>query len=238
MSVKFPGDPANLITLADVGKVPRPTDIDQRKTGFKRLVSLRIYAFTHGQVIHGEAEGDEVIIIMLQGDLTVTVLGQQTTTRELQGRQDVFGGPAQAVYLPPGYAYRLELHTDVQVAYARARAKGRFPPRFIEATLAENQKGISVYEILGPGEAEALECFETLIPKDSRYAMPERLAQAESLTHYRLSPADGLARYRTEGEADLNVEEGDTVATKGRATLVATTNQQLYGLTVFVNPEG
>ena len=239
----FPTDPTNLITLEGVGEVPRPTDIDPQKTGFNRLVSLRIYAFTAGQVIYGEAEGDEVIIVLLQGDLTVKVTGQQTATRALSGRHTVFGGPAQAVYLPPGYSYRLELRTGAEVAYARARAEGRFPPRFIEARVVkaaeEAQNDTKVYEILGPGEAEALECVETLTPGGGRYTVPERFARAEVLTHYRLEPADTHARYQSgrNGEPAATIHQGDTVASQGRDTVVAAPNQQLYGLTVLVATE-
>ncbi len=237
MSVKFPDDPTNLIELPGVGKVPRPTDIDQSRTGYKKLVSLRIYDFSAGQTIHGEAEGDEVIIVFLQGRLTVAVSGKQTETWEIRGRPDVFGGPVQAVYLPPGYAYRLEPHTDAQVAYARARAQGRFPPRLIEAA-AQGREGAKVSAILGAGEAEALECFEMIVPGGASYAA-QGLDTAESLTHYRLEPTGGSARYRTEdGRAALTLADGDTVATKGRSTIETASGQRLYGLTVLVQDVG
>lgn len=238
MSVKFPADPTNLIELPGVGKVPRPTDIDGSNTGFEKLVSLRIYDFSAGQMIHGEAEGDEVIIVFLQGSVSVTVTGAQTETWEIRGRESVFAGPAQAVYLPPGYEYRLELRTDAQVAYARARAEGRFPPRLIEGA-ARGQGETNVHKILGPSEAEALECFEVVVPGGASYAAPEVLSAAESLTHYRLEPTDGSARHRTEeGGAMLTVADSDTVATKGRSTVKAVSGQRLYGLTVLVKDAG
>jgi hypothetical protein len=45
-----------MIELPGVGPTPRPVDIDQSVTGFRDLVSLRIYEFADGTTIDGEAE--------------------------------------------------------------------------------------------------------------------------------------------------------------------------------------
>lgn len=111
-------DFARRIDLPGAGPCPRPVDIDQTVTGFKDLVSLRIYSFAPDVAIDGEAEGDELLIILMRGliELTVTagggalssfVLGEDRATR--------------AIYMPPGSSYHLVARRDADVAYARVR---------------------------------------------------------------------------------------------------------------------
>jgi len=59
--------------------VRRPVDIDQSKTGFKNLRTLRIYRFDPGSVIDGHAEEDEVFIIILAGsaELAISAEGKE-----------------------------------------------------------------------------------------------------------------------------------------------------------------
>lgn len=227
MITRFSADATNLIELLGVGAVPRPTDLDQSKTGFEKLVSLRIYTFSQGQTIHGEAEGDEVVIVFLQGSLSITVTGEGTKTWEISGRESVFAGPVQAVYLPPRCSYRLELHTDAQVAYARARAEGRFPPRLLESR-RQSKNGVEVRQILGPNEGEALECHEFILSTGSAYDLP---GEAETLTHYRLESANAL--YADSTSVETMLEGADTIGATEPYT-VTTPKGKLYGLTFLV----
>lgn len=122
------------IDLPGVGPAPRPVDIDQSTTGFDELVSLRIYSFAPGSPINGEAEGDEVAIVVLNGSCEIAVTGAISETFML--RAD--GGP-RGIYLPPEHHYRLTPLTSVDVAYGRARSRiERAPRSFAGASLTDD----------------------------------------------------------------------------------------------------
>lgn len=105
------------IDLPGVGPCARPVDIDRALTGFAKLVSLRVYAFDKGVVIDGEAEGDEVFIVLMRGraDVAVSSGGREAGSFSLQQ-----AGGTRVVYMPPHAAYRLTAVSDCDVAYARA----------------------------------------------------------------------------------------------------------------------
>ena len=111
-------DFARMIDLPGVGLCPRPVDIDQSVTGFSDLVSLRVYTFAPDMIINGEAEEDELFIVLLRGTVDVDVAGAATKSFSLQTE----GGPA-AIYLPPHDRYRLHARSEADVAYARGRPK-------------------------------------------------------------------------------------------------------------------
>lgn len=112
------------IELHGVGACPRPVDIDRGHHDFATLVSLRVYAFSAGMVIHGDAEEDEVYVVLMRGtaEVAVTQAGEQAGRWTL----DSAGGP-RAVYLPPSSSYRLAAVADSDVAYARAVPAGIAP---------------------------------------------------------------------------------------------------------------
>ncbi len=104
------------IDLPGAGPCARPVDIDRALTGFTKLVSLRVYTFVEGVVIDGEAEADEVFIVLMRGsaDVTVSSGGRQAGSFSL--RQ---GGGTRAVYMPPQASYRLTAGAECDIAYAR-----------------------------------------------------------------------------------------------------------------------
>jgi len=108
------------IDLPGAGPCPRPVDIDQSVTGFADLVSFRVYAFAAGVTIHGEAEGDELFIVLMRGtiDLAVREGGEQVGVFSLDT-----GGESRAIYMPPGSEYYLTAQGDADVAYARVRGE-------------------------------------------------------------------------------------------------------------------
>lgn len=106
------------IELPGAGPCPRPVDIDQSVTGFTGLLSLRVYTFARDMIIDGEAEADELFIVLLHGAIDVDVTGGSTQSFALQAN-----GGTGAVYLPPHDRYRLHARKDADVAYARARPK-------------------------------------------------------------------------------------------------------------------
>lgn len=119
----IPPDFDRMIDLPGVGPCPRPVDIDQSVTGFADLVSLRIYDFAGGMVIDGDAEGDEVLIVLLAGAATLDVTGAAEASFRLDADGD------WAVHLPPDHHYRLSPLADATVAYARARPLAAMPPK-------------------------------------------------------------------------------------------------------------
>ncbi len=112
------------IDLHGVGACPRPVDIDRAQHDFATLVSLRVYAFAAGMTIDGEAEEDEVYVVLMRGaaEVAVTCDGAEAGRWTL----GVAGGP-RAVYLPPLSSYRLIAREDSDVAYARAVPAGSVP---------------------------------------------------------------------------------------------------------------
>ena len=109
-------DFARMIDLPGVSPCPRPVDIDQSVTGFSNLRSLRVYTFACDKIIDGEAEEDELFIVLLSGTVDVLVAGASTASFTLQT-----GSGTGAVYLPPHDSYRLRVRSDADVAYARAQ---------------------------------------------------------------------------------------------------------------------
>lgn len=127
--LRLNSDFSRRIELEGVGPAPRPVDIDQTSTGFSRLVSLRIYSFTPGPPILGEAEGDEVAIVVLNGRCEIAVTGRHAETFMLDATEG-----ARAIYLPPNHHYRLTPLTIVDVAYSRARSTIEKAPRSFAGT--------------------------------------------------------------------------------------------------------
>ena len=116
---------ARRIDLPGAGPCPRPVDIDRFSTGFADLVSLRVYSFAQGVVIDGEAEDDEVFIVLMHGkaDIAISRGGEAAVSFAL--RHD---GGMRAVFMPPHASYRLSAVTDCDIAYARAQSVGTAQP--------------------------------------------------------------------------------------------------------------
>jgi hypothetical protein len=142
-------------------------DIDQSVTGFSDLLSLRIYEFADGTEIHGEAEEDEVLVVLLAGAASIAVTG----LHEAEFRLDADGD--WAIYLPPRHHYRLTPLAPATIAYARARASGSSAPRAfrpIEGVLAVEEPAERLRLRLLPLEGET----------DASAGLPH---QAERLVH-------------------------------------------------------
>jgi 5-deoxy-glucuronate isomerase len=247
MNKKIPSDYNRFIMLEGVGEVSRPVDIDQSVTGFSQLVSLRIYKFLEGQVINGEAEEDEVCIVFLRGDVTMEVTGKENYSWTFQGRKNVFDGLPYVVYLPPHYHYKLSPHSDAEVAYARTKAEGRFPPRLIRPedikteSVGEGLNEHQVSHILQKGEAEKLLCKEILVSGGHWQPYPPQNEGLEQLTYYRMKNPNGfaLARFFDDRfDEAMTLKDSDSLAIdKGNYTVAVPPNCTLYGLWFLVGLE-
>jgi len=109
------------IDLPGAGPCPRPVDIDRSVTGFSRLVALRVYSFAQGVAIDGEAEGDEVFIVLMRGRADIAISSGGHPHGPFLLRDD---GGMRAVYMPPHAAYRLSAIDDCDIAYARVQPRG------------------------------------------------------------------------------------------------------------------
>jgi len=221
--------------------------------GWKGL-TFRTYMFRAGHPIDGESVDDEVLMLFLGGSATVRV-GEQTW--DVDGRDDVFSGPPHCIYLPPRHSYLLTPRTDCEVAYARARAEGRFAPRFIpprdqrQGGQARGGDGQRVTTLLGPGEAERLLCAEAWTPAGSWGDCPlyeheevelaaRRGADLAEVCYHRIKPKAGWAiqRLYADGGTDaaVVVRQGDAVMVRGEShPVVAAPGHALYTLHVLAD---
>jgi hypothetical protein len=231
---KISSDLSRFVNLEGVGEVSRPVDIDQSVTGFSDLVSLRIYKFLSGQVINGEAEDDEVCIVFLSGDVMMEVTGKGHYSWAIHGRKNVFDAPPHVVYLPPHYHYKLSPHTDAEVAYARAKAKGHFPPRLIEPKILGRSDEDHLVQLLREGEAEKLLCSEFRLARGGEQTFEE--SPCEHLVHIRFEPSSSNAvASPSEATETLPLTHGDSLAIEaGERVVVRVIDGDLYGLHVSV----
>ena len=87
---------------------------------------LRIASVGAGGRVQFSTGSDEAIVVPLSGAATVTCDDEQI---DLAGRPNVFSGPTDFAYLPPGAAVALESTAGGRFALATARAEERLPIR-------------------------------------------------------------------------------------------------------------
>lgn len=237
MSSLIHPDPTRRIHIEGAGEVERPVEVSKDVSGLD-LVSMRSYRFRAGHVINGDAESDEVCVVLLFGSAFMEVgrTAEMRTGAEprhrwlLHGRGDVFAGAPDAVYLPPEYSYRLTMREDSDVAYSRGRAVGRFDPKHVrptESSFEAAEGGAVSLTILGPDEAESLQCYETVLSGGARFDVE---ASTDTVLHFRLDPAGSNARVElssplgsANGEAErFEVGDADSVAVTGKRCVVTT----------------
>lgn len=192
--------------------VNRPVDIDQSITGFTDLRSLRIYRFDEGSVIDGDAEQDEVFVVVLAGSIAFTVSGAQPDHFELSAAGAVPVPPCVA-YLPPHHTYRLRSRGASDVAYARATPNGVRQPRAFAPRLTPASSGVTVV-IEEHAHAERLRL--QLLHVDTRASQAEvalfddRPETVELIVHVRTQPEEGVATAFAAGDASVPLRSWDS----------------------------
>ena len=161
------------------GPVNRPVDIDQAKTGFTNLRTLRIYRFEPGHAVDGHAEEDEVFIVVLAGsaEISMTADGFDVSATVLNAATPLSASPCGA-YLPPNGTYRLVPRTLCDVAYARATPVHRRPARVLVSSAEPASDGTSVL-------LDELACAEKL-----RLKLLQLEARSDAASFSPLSPAE------------------------------------------------
>lgn len=91
---------------------------------------LRAATLLAGGQIAFATGSDEVAVVPLEGAYEVTVDGQRFP---LAGRPNVWSGPSDFVYAPPGCEVAVASPGGGRFAVATARADRRFPVRYVEA---------------------------------------------------------------------------------------------------------
>ncbi len=226
-----------------------------------RYSGLRAGNVAPGASLAFDTGADEVALLSLGGAFDVRVDGESF---RLAGRPDVWAGPSDFVYAPPGSSVEIGSATGGQVAVATARAEPRFPPRYIPASAVP-------VEIRGAGactrevrnfaaadrfEADRLIAVEVLTPGGNWGSYPPHKhdevrpgeTELEEIYHYvvRDGPAGqaGLAYQHIYGTSDRPIDVLTTVAT-GDVVLVphgwhgpamAAPGYDLYYLNVMAGP--
>lgn len=168
-------DPSRTIQLDGVGDVSRPVEVGRDATGLDHL-SMRAYDFRAGQVIDGEAEGDEVVIVLLSGCVEIQIVGTDVDeTYELAGRESPFEAPPHTVYLPPHHRYQLRMDRDATVSYSRVKAQGGRKPFHVPAAdtpIHGLAGGIVRRDLMPEGASEHITCEEWILPAGAWHPMP------------------------------------------------------------------
>ena len=221
-------------------------------------ITLDLAEVPPGEVLHLEP-GRERVLVLLAGRVKVV-----SGDRELGvagGREDVFDGPADAVYLPPSAGASLTGDAGgaagCRIAIAAADP-GPLPPgeaRIIAARAqTEAMAGRDLWQrhvrtILGPGDvASRLIVGETVHPVAGTWSSfpPHRHdreagdeVRLEEVYYYRVQPAEGFGvqmRYETDtgaSEARI-VRDGDAAAiTAGFHPVAAAPGYRLYYLWIM-----
>jgi hypothetical protein len=205
-------DPARRVDLPGVGPVPRPLEVGRDVSGLLG-VTLRGYRFAAGHVIDGEAEGDEVAILLASGRVSLEVAAGHAVPaadaerHDLDGRAEPFAGDLEGVYLPPHHAYRLRVVEEAEVLYARAVAEGRHPPARLTAGDA-CVEGSAVRVPSRGARAEWLRIQEVRVRSAGEWAFMPR---GDAIVVCRLA-AGGSAATARAGALRLDLHDGDALA--------------------------
>ena len=247
--------PAGSLAAEGWSVVLRPETAGWRYSG------LRAAAVSPGASLTFDTETDEVAVLSLGGRFDIRVDGEPF---RLAGRPDVWAGPSDFVYAPPGCSVEIGSTTGGQVAVATARAKRRFPARHVPASAV-------AVEIRGAGactrevrnfaaadrfEADRLIAVEVLTPGGNWGSYPPHKhdeirpdeTELEEIYHYvvRDGPGGqaGLAYQHIYGTPGRPIDLLTTVAT-GDVVLVphgwhgpamAAPGYDLYYLNVMAGP--
>ncbi len=229
------------VELAGVqGLVQRPVDIDQTHTGFDTLRTLRIYRFAPPQVIVGQAEEDEVYIVVLTGTVDLKVRSEHwssNATEFVVTAANDRSHAACAAFLPPHAEYTLTPRTNSDVAYARARpATSREPGLFAAAPRLEEDGVCVLLDESKHAERLRIRLLHVGVGGRSSALTPIRESDpmGEALIHVRTAPAQSATQLEAPGMPASMLESWDTIAAAPgeRPTLRVAPGSSATGLVV------
>jgi 5-deoxy-glucuronate isomerase len=225
-----------------------------------RYTGMRLAELAPGASIAFETGRDEVAVVPLEGGFDVAV---DDTSFALEGRADVWAGPSDFVFAPPGSTITIRSRQSGRVSVATARAERRYPVRYVAAS------DVAV-EIRGAGacsrevrnfasadrfEADRMIAVEVLTPGGNWGSFPphkhdeERADETELEEIYHYVVADGpsgpgLAYQHVYGTPSRPIELLTTVATDDvvlvphgwHGPAMAAPGYDLYYLNVMAGP--
>jgi 5-deoxy-glucuronate isomerase len=226
-----------------------------------RYSGLRAATIAPGASIDFLTGPDEVAILSLEGGFEVRVDG---AAYPLDGRPDVWSGPSDFVYAPPGSSIEVGSAGGGRFLVATARAERRFPTRYVpasEVTVEIRGAGACTREVRNFAaadrfEADRLIAVEVLTPGGNWGSYPPHKhdevrpdeTELEEIYHYivRDGPAGqpGLAYQHIYGTPDRPIDLLTTVRS-GDVALVphgwhgpamAAPGYDLYYLNVMAGP--
>lgn len=213
-----------------------------------KYLSLGQLLLAAGESFGQSTAGIETALVVLSGQVTLSA--DDTRFEKVGSRATVFDGPATALYVPLGSAWRAEAHTACEVLACSAPATNRHPVQFVspaEVGVREVGRGNwtrHVHDLMLDNiQADHLILGETFNPPGNWSSYPPHKhdfenppdeVKLEEVYHYRLNPSQGfgLQRIYTDDrslDATFCVEEGDTmVIPKGYHPVSAAGGYELY----------
>jgi hypothetical protein len=218
--MRIASDPTRRLFIEGAGIVERPLEVTPELTGWS-APTVRAYTYRAGQVVDGESADDEMVMLVLRGDIDLEAAGLERRCR----RADPFATAPVALYLPPGETYRASVRGNSHVLYCRAPAEGRRPARIV---------GDADGEVISAAIAERVRVREHRVAAGTWAALPLG-AEGGSITYHRFSKLGGWAlcpeRARAgvpsgaiavrDGDALVNQEEIYELAVSPGADLLA-----------------
>ena len=149
------------------------------------FAGLRIVELGAGELIEFATEIDEAIVVPLSGCARVAC-GSEAF--ELDGRRDVFAGPTDFAYLPPGASVTLETTGGGRFAVASARAERTHPFRYgpvSDVPIERRGGGSAMREVRNFASATAFEAdrliaVEVITPGGNWSSYPPHKHDAEA----------------------------------------------------------
>ena len=225
-----------------------------------RFSGMRAATLGAGDSVAFDTADDEVVVLPLAGSFRVVAAGQ---AHELDGRESVWSGPSDFLYIPPGTAVEITSDAGGGIAVATTRAERRYPIRYVPASdVAVELRGGGVcsrevrnFAAAHAFEADRLIAVEVLTPGGNWGSYPPHKhdevrpeeTELEEIYHYVVADGPsgpGLAYQHIYGTADRPIELLTTVAT-GDTVLVphgwhgpamAAPGYDLYYLNVMAGP--
>ena len=200
------------------GLVRRPVDIDQSRTGFAALRTLRIYRFDPESVIKGHAEEDEVFIVVLAGSIELAMSSDNWTDSQRHFRLAAAGDSGKtpcAAYLPPHAAYQLTPRSEADIAYARATPVNRRPPKVFTSQFRTIAAGVTV---LLDETTYAERLHLRLVQIDAQHneialsPIHESKTTREALVHLRTEPTERSVTITGSDATRTLMDSWDTIA--------------------------
>lgn len=221
------------------------------------FTGLRVIDLEPGATRELSTEGEEMLVVPLEGGCEVEVAGERF---RLEGRESVFDRVTDFVYLPVDAAVRLSSSGGGKFALPSARAERRFPAAYGAADAVPIEvRGAGpatrqLTNFFAPGvmQAHRLVAVEVLTPSGNTsswpphkhdVAVPGGEAELEEIYYFRFAEpgAFGLHRtYAAEGDFDVSVAVGDgdvfLVPRGYHGPCVALPGYPMYYLNVLAGP--